>query len=183
MSAINLNDPKMVRVDTSGRSVGYFCKTNPVCVDADLINALKRQAQQITDKDVRLCLHSTPEDSFHDMIILTKKGRYHPPHKHNEKAESWHIIEGVMGVFVFDQTGKSIQGTHLTPGDSIVYRINPGLYHAVVPMSDIVLFHESRPGPYKETDSLPAPWAPDDEDSEGLAKFYGNLQQLLTWAG
>jgi len=113
------------------------------------------------------------------MIILTRKGRYQTPHKHNEKAESWHIIEGLMGVFVFDQNGKPIQCDRLTPGASIIYRINPGLYHAVLPMSDIVLFHESRPGPYNRTDSLPAPWAPDSEDSEGLAKFYGNLQQLL----
>ncbi len=179
MSVIDLNDPKMFRIDTSGRSVGYFCKTSPVCVDADLLNALKRQAQQITDKDIRLCLHSTPEALFHDMIILTRKGRYQTPHKHNEKAESWHIIEGVMGVFVFDQAGKVIQASRLEPGGSIVYRIDPGFYHAVMPMSDIVLFHESRPGPYRGADSLPAPWAPDNEDIERLAEFYKKLQQLL----
>ena len=179
MSVIDLNDPKMFRIDTSGRSIGYFCKTNPVCVDADLLNALKRQAQQITDKDIRLCLHSTPEALFHDMIILTRKGRYQTPHKHNEKAESWHIIEGVMGVFVFDQAGKVIQASRLESGGGIVYRIDPGFYHAVMPMSDIVLFHESRPGPYRGTDSLPAPWAPNNEDLQGLRRFYETLQRLL----
>ena len=179
MPVIDLNDPQMFRIDTRGKSVGYFCQTNPVCVDADLLNALKRQAQQISDKDVRLCLHSTPEALFHNMIILTRKGRYQTPHKHNEKAESWHIIEGTMGVFVFDQAGKVIQSSRLEPNGSLIYRINPSLYHAVLPISDIVLFHESRPGPYQGTDSLPAPWAPDNKDKKGLAGFYKNLQQQL----
>lgn len=179
MSVIDLNDPQMFRIDTRGKSVGYFCKANPVCVDTDLLDALKRQAQHISDKDIRLCLHSTPSDPFHDMIILTRKGRYQTPHKHSEKAESWHIIEGVMGVFIFDQSGQPIKSTRLTPDHNIIYRINPGLYHAVLPISDIVIFHESRPGPYSQNDSLSAPWAPGSKDSEGLAKFYNKLQQLL----
>lgn len=36
------------------------------------------------------------------MLIVMAKGSYIRPHKHKNKSESFHIIEGLLDVIVFD---------------------------------------------------------------------------------
>jgi glucose-6-phosphate isomerase len=180
LSEIILNDPKKIRVDESGKSVGLFCRRLPGRVDKALIEALKRMHAEYPGKNIRLCLHREPEAPFHSMIILEKKGKYYPPHKHLVKGESFHIIEGRMAIFIFDDDGLIQDACILEKEGCFLYRIGLDMYHAVMPLSDVVIYHESKPGPFTgEGDSLYPAWAPDEHNADEIRKYEGMLLKTL----
>ena len=55
---------------------------------------------------IRLCAHPDVNDTLHEMLIVHEKGTYVRPHKHLNKTESVHIIEGSVDVVIFDDDGN-----------------------------------------------------------------------------
>jgi len=180
LSSIDLTDPKCVRRDDSGRSLAFFCKKTPVKVDAQLISALKSASDHLGGHDIRLCLHDSPEAEFHEMIILQCGGHYSRPHKHPIKGESYHIIEGSMAAFVFDEFGQVIDANVLDSSSSFLYRVGGNTYHMAVSLSELLIYHESRPGPFlRDTDSVFPSWAPDGTDAEQGLAYTKKLLQII----
>ena len=180
ISTIDLDDPNCVVANTKGRSLGYFCQQKPLRVTRVLLNQLKERVKEQGGKNLRLCLHEGPEALFHEMIILEHVGQYFPPHKHREKGESWHVIEGKMAAFVFQEDGKIIDATVLDSEDTFLYRVDANMYHMVVPLSGAVMYHESKPGPFLGPgDSIFAPWAPNVSDQAGLEQYVAKILEQL----
>lgn len=180
LSTVNLTDPATVRFDDKGRSAAYFCKRVPVRVDSALIEELKAASVRLGGNNVRLCLHDGPDSAFHEMINLEHKGRYYRPHKHMAKGESYHIIEGKMAAFVFDEDGQVVDANVLDPQVNFLYRIGGNMYHAVMPLSDRLIYHESKLGPFlRESDSIFPVWAPDGSDREEVATYTSKLLDML----
>ena len=180
LSKIRLTDPGSIRVDTSGRAIGFFCVGLPARVDRELIKELKEMAANYQGKNIRLCLHSGPEATFHTMIILEHKGRYYRPHKHLEKGECFHILEGRMAVFAFDDQGEIIDACCLDPERIFMYKVQVDMYHAVMPLTQTVIYHESKLGPFLgDTDSIFPAWAPDGTNEEDVSEYNRRLLKLL----
>ena len=81
--------------DKNAKSISYFSVTTPVTINKKDIEELKQKSKENNNSNIRLCLHSNPDETLHDMIILEyqdKKCR--KPHKHLTKDETLHIIEG-----------------------------------------------------------------------------------------
>lgn len=179
-STIVLGDPGAVRVDDRGRSRAYFVLRKPAKVDRTLIAELKEIAARLSGRNVRLCLHDSPDAPFHEMVIVERRGRYYRPHKHRAKGESYHIIEGAMAAFVFDEDGRVVDAAELTPDGSFLYRVGEHTYHAVMPLTEQVIYHESKPGPFLgEADSIYPAWAPDGSDNEQVAAYTARLLRVL----
>lgn len=169
-------DLSKFRVDNSGQSVGIFTNALPIHVDWDFVNELKQMAIDQTDKSIRLCLHDGPDALFHTMIIIQKKGSYYRPHKHREKSECFHIIEGSMAVVCFSDDGSVIDGRYLQSDQTFMYRVAENMYHTVIPITPIVVYHESKVGQFvKESDSTLAPWAPVGTDQTENDAYYETL--------
>ena len=183
ISTVALDDPSSVWQDPHAKSFAYFCKRRPVRIDQALLAELKRLAGERGGQNVRLCLHEGPGAAFHDMIILEHPGKYYRPHQHLAKGESYHIIEGAMGVFVFEPDGRVADACRLTPTGTVVYRVDATMHHAVMPLSDPVIYHESKPGPFTgESDSVYPDWAPDGRDQDAAAAYTAALRTALEHA-
>ena len=181
LSGISLRDTEKVRIDEAGRSVGFFSKSLPVSVDRYLIEELKNASLQAGGKNVRLCLHSKPDSLFHSMIVLENRGMYYRPHKHVEKGECFHIIEGRMGVIAFDDAGETIDACILELGENIIYRVDVNMYHGVFPLTETVVYHESKLGPFLgDKDSIFPAWAPDEKNENRVSQFNEQLLSMLT---
>ena len=180
LSKINLEDSQSVRFDNAGRSAAYFCLNDPVKIDGELIAELKDSAHRLGDNNVRLCLHDSPDASFHEMINLEHRGKYYRPHKHSEKGESYHIIEGKMAAFIFDENGTVVDSNVLEGDGNFLYRVGTNMYHAVLPLSELIIYHESKIGPFQRTgDSIFPEWAPDGTDQAEADSYIGNLVKNL----
>lgn len=180
LSKVSLSDPTAVRLDDSGRTPAYFSRREPIRVDRALIAELKAAAAALGHRNIRLCLHADSAATFQQMMILEYYGRYLRPHKHLDKEESYHVIEGSMAAFIFDENGIVQDACTLSADDTFLYRVGTGMYHAVMPLSDLVIYHECKPGPFiREGDSIWPDWAPDSRDEAAAKAFIDRLMQAL----
>ena len=179
ISSIDLNNSELVELAMGGKSPAFFCKKFPIKVKRDLLRELEKMSTDL-DENVRLCMHTSPDSPFHDMLIVERQGKYYPPHKHLTKGESFHIIEGQLAVFSFDDSGNIIDSCVLTNSEHFIYKVGVDMFHAVMPMSDVVVYHESKPGPFLgDKDSITPDWAPDTDNPEEVQKFQERLVKSL----
>lgn len=175
VSRLSLHDDTTCWRDAKAKSIGYFAKGGMVRVDRDLIDEIRKMALETGD-NVRMSLHGGPESSFHEMIIFQHRDKYYRPKKHVDKAKSFHMIEGTMAVFVFNDDGSLADACVLDGKERFIYRVEAGLYHTDIPLTPFVVHHESTLGPFKGTDDrVFAPWSPDDGDTEAFLKFRDQL--------
>lgn len=144
-----------VREDRTGRSIAFFAIGSPVAISKNETSAMIRWSKNHGNCDLRLCLHKSREDRFHQMIILLHRGNNHRQHK-ERREESYHMIQGRMEVILFDE-GLIKKRIALDPKDAPVYRMAAHTWHATVPLTPIVIFHEAKLGPYSSRNITYAP--------------------------
>ncbi len=151
-------------------------------VDRSNMTLFRRQAAQNSRKRVRLCAHAGPDDRLHEMLIVLERGAYVRPHKHLEKTESAHIIEGLVDVVLFENDGTI--GRVLSMGDyasgkTFYYRMAAPVFHMLIIRSDVLVFHETTNGPLERKHTVFAPWAPEEGDPDAVAAFVAGLNRQI----
>jgi cupin fold WbuC family metalloprotein len=158
-----------------------FNTADIVKIDDSLISSLKAQAESNLRKRTRFCLHKDLTDKLHQMVIALSQKGYVRPHKHPNKIESFHIIEGALMLFIFDDQGKIIERFKMGEkggGDCFVCRIEKGYWHTLVPITDFVVVHEITNGPFTNTNNSVFPnWAPEEGDVDRVNWFLSKLKQ------
>jgi len=158
------------------KTPAFFCKMPLVKIDRLALEDLKKISKESGDQDVRICLHDSPENAFHDMVILQHSGRYYRPHRHTAKSETLHLIEGALRIVIFDDNGVVQEVGDLQQGGGVLYRIGNRYFHTVLPMSPVVLYHEAKTGPFLGDQEFQFPeWAPDGKDPIAANAFLENL--------
>ncbi len=76
-------------------------------IGSDWIDRLKGIALTSPLKRARICLHRSDEDGVHEMIIALARDCLFPPHRHVAKNELFHMIEGRLGVVIFNDDGST----------------------------------------------------------------------------
>lgn len=145
------------------------------------VEFLKERALESPRGRARLCSHPGPDDPTQEMLIALTRENYIHPHIHPGKVESFHLVEGLMTVFLFDEQGNVIESVplgDLGSGRPFYYRMTVPLYHTQIPESDVVVFQEVTRGPFTR-DVVLADWAP-AEGPDGKLKAY--LEDLLEHA-
>lgn len=143
---------------------------------AELLEAARRDR----GRDIRICLHQSSADPVQEMLIAHSRAVYHPPHRHPGRVERVRVISG-RGVAVgFDDRGR-VTGTIPMSADSLrAIRFEPRSFHAIIPLSDNFITHETVDGPFIAGVSTQcAPWAPARDNSEGGIAFTRRLLDLL----
>lgn len=144
------------------------------------IDFLINRAKGNKRRRIRICAHGHIDDEVHEMFIVHSKGAYIRPHKHLEKSESFHIIDGLADTIMFDEDGKVIgviQMGDYSSGCEFYYRISKPFYHTLLIRSDFLVFHETTKGPFKRSDNIFPPWAPDETDIFAQKTFLERLTQ------
>lgn len=179
LSFVSLNDSNTCWRDEKARSIGYFAKSGIVRVDFNMVEQIKKIAFK-TGENVRLSMHTTPDDAFHDMIVFQHRDRYYRPKKHLNKPMSFHMMEGKMAIFVFDDEGNVIDTCILDARKNIVYRVAAGYYHTDLPLTDYVVHHECTMGPFVgDSDREFAPWSPDGTDRDEYLSYRDELASKI----
>ena len=153
-----------------------------VTVDAAAIAEMKRGAAANDRRRIRLCAHRGVDDPLHEMLIVHERDAYVRPHKHLGKSESFHVIEGEADVVMFDDEGlvtDVIPVGSVASGRAFFYRIADPLFHTLLIRSDVLVFHETTRGPFQRSDTVFAPWAPDDRNAGEVDRFLRGLDDQL----
>ena len=160
----------------------YRTKGTLAKVTEEDIVFLKLQASKNKRRRVRLCTHPGNNDPLHEMLIIHEQNTYVPPHKHIRKSESFHIIEGELSVFLFDDEGNLLETIRMgdrSSGRVFYYRLSSSTYHSILPESEFVVFHEVTNGPFDRMDMIVAPWAPSENDENSQENFIDRLKESI----
>ena len=182
-SKLRLNQKKIINFgkdfiqDKKSKSLSYFPKKNSgLTLNKKLISRIKKIAFK-TKKNIRISLHRSPNEEFHNIIIFHWNSTYYKPHKHLYKEETCHMIEGSQRVITLDSHAKIIADHKLNSKNNLIFKIKKNTIHTAVILSKYVIFHESKPGPYLgDKDSIFPKWAPKEDDHKGIKKFFKNLK-------
>jgi len=157
----------------------FFGDETMVTVNNQDIIFLKEKALSNKRERSRLCAHRDTDELLHDMLIIHTGDTYVTPHKHLNRSESFHIIEGSVNAILFDDDGSItnvVQMGDYSSGNIFFYRIPEKFYHTLVITSEIIVFHEATTGPFNSEDTIFAPWAPNSKDTVAVKKFMGYLE-------
>ena len=158
-----------------------FATDTIVQIDASDIAELKQKAKQNPRRRIRICAHSDIRDSIHEMLIVHEKNCYVHPHKHINKTETFHIIEGVADIILFNEEGhidQSIPMGSFNSGRKFFYRLPPFRYHTLLIHSDVLVFHEITNGPFRAEETTLASWSPKETDLDAVSQYMAMLDSF-----
>jgi cupin fold WbuC family metalloprotein len=141
-------------------------------IGMEAIERVKIEARRSPRKRARINAHKSLEDSVHEMLIALDRETYLRPHRHVGKSESFHVIEGIADVVIFDPAGGIVDAIRMGPpgGDRcFFYRQSESCFHTLVIHSPIFVIHETTNGPFAPDRTVFAPWAPEEDAPEADA--------------
>lgn len=157
-----------------------FVEEGFVTVDPQTIASLKQKALKNKRTRIRLCTHADNDHPVHEMLIVHARGNYIPPHKHINKSESFHVIEGSADLFFFDEKGEIIKVISMgeaKSGKIFYYRVSKAIYHTLIVTSDIFVFHETTRGPFIPSETIFGSWAPHEDDEKAVKIYMDELME------
>jgi cupin fold WbuC family metalloprotein len=146
------------------------------------IETLKELASANPRQRIRICAHPNTEDRLHEMLIVHKRDAYVRPHKHLNKSESFHVIEGETDVIFFDEEGSVADVIRLgdcRSGHSFYYRLGEDRYHSLLIRSEFLVFHETTNGPFRREETVFPSWAPEEKNAAACAEFQARLSRAI----
>ena len=150
----------------------------PIALDQPLLDQLSAQARQTPRLRSHLNLHDRPEAPSHRLLIAIEPGSYVAPHRHveHDKAESFVVVRGTLGLLVFNEAGELLSKHVLTPGGACFgMHIPANTFHTTFALESGTVFFESKAGPYVPlVDADFGHWAPREGDP-------GCAGQLAAW--
>ncbi len=168
----------MTQIKTLNQAV-YVAQDSIVSLSERDVNFLTSRVGQVDQKRVRLCVHQNIAEKLQEMLIALEKGSYIRPAKHIHKEESMHVIQGVADLVFLDKKGcvRDIVflGT-LASGRQFFCRIPKGACHTLLIRSKIFVFHEVAEGPFRRSNTVFPPWAPEDQNSTQTRKLMRRIE-------
>lgn len=159
----------------------FVARDRIVRFGADEIDFLKKQAKASLRKRARICAHRSDTDPLHEMLIAVSAESYIRPHKHDVKSESFHIVEGVVDVVIFDDDGGIADLIELgepKPGGRFFYRLAEPAFHTLLIKTEFLVVHEVTNGPFAPEHTRTAEWAPGEDTPAEAAKYMSRVASL-----
>lgn len=156
-----------------------FNQQEVVKVDEEVIRELKTKAKNNSSGKYRLCMHHSPQDSLHEMFIVRGMGDYGRPEKHSHSTESHMIIEGILAIVIFTSQGEIQDYFELSGKKYYSYRIAPGIYHMSIPLTEQVVYYETKLGPFPNEGNTFADWAPEASETEKVSAYMRILKRKI----
>lgn len=163
----------MLDLEKSGDGI-FFTREPIVCLGDEALLFLKQQAKASNRKRARICAHRSGKDALHEMLIAISADSYIHPHRHIDKSESFHIVEGFVDVVIFDDAGAVtdiVSLGALGSGRNFYYRLSESRFHTLLIHSEQLVVHEVTNGPFIKNQTELAPFAPREEDREAGLKY------------
>lgn len=181
MPALRGRKNVMIRFREESPEVLYN-KESVIEITCQDIQWLKNRSFQNERKKIRLCSHENVQDSVHEMLIVHQRDTYVRPHKHLGKSESFHIIEGMADLVLFNDDGsikRVLRMGEYTSELVFYYRISSPAYHTLVIHSDTLVFHEITSGPFNRLKTVFADWSPDQNDKLAYEIYMSHLSNCV----
>jgi cupin fold WbuC family metalloprotein len=162
---------------------GVYLATEAVPrITAEHLSQLVTIAASLPRKRARICLHRSSDTPIHEMVIALGRETFVQPHRHRNKSESFHVIEGRCDVVLFDDVGEISDVISLgepASGQPFLYRIATPIYHTLVIRTPFFVIHETTNGPFIPEETEYAAWAPSESDTAAASAYAAELARRV----
>ena len=158
----------------------FFAAGPEVRLDRAALDAFARRARRAPRGRWRLCIHRDEKAPVHQMLIWMPRGSYIRPHLHRARQESCQILRGRARLVYFDGRGRPERVVRLgEPGSgrTFFYRLETPRYHTLVVESPVLVYLETKAGPFRRSDTRFPAWAPPETEAAGGLKFLRELRR------
>jgi cupin fold WbuC family metalloprotein len=177
-------------------------------IDHSMLDELIQQAAGTQRRRLNHNFHHTLEENPHRFLNAMMRGTYVRPHRHliPPKPESFVLLSGAVIFLIFDDDG-SINESRLIASPALLSEaeceakitfekesrrliercrenpamgvdIDPGIWHTLLPVTDVAVIFEVKPGPYTPADDKEfASWAPPENHPDAKA-YLDSLYKL-----
>ena len=153
----------------------YIACDEIVRLSSGEVNFIKKCALQNPRGRARICVHKNVTDTLHEMLIGIRSDSYIRPHRHHEKIESFHLVEGVADIIILQDDGEISDVIELGPSKNFYYRLATSKYHTLLIKSPVLIIHEITNGPFDPTQTDEASFAP-PEGSRAAKDYMDQLR-------
>ena len=129
------------------------CEDSLSVLHQEMIEHIKKIARTHPMQRTRINFHQSDDSLVHEMIIAMTDATVVEPHRHLNKSESFHLMEGKVRIGFISEDEKITKIIELCKGKIEYYRLNTPDYHIVVPISKMVVIHEVTNGPFVKGES------------------------------
>jgi cupin fold WbuC family metalloprotein len=129
-------------------------------------------------KRARVCMHPGIGDRMQEMFIAFDGTTYVRPSYHQDKDESFHMLEGFGKYVFFDDKGNQVHDVRLGSYESdlpFYCRIPGNVPHSLVVFSAVAIAHEVGTGPFEKANTCFPEWSQDyqtDADKDAYRTKY-----------
>ncbi|MBU3540825.1 WbuC family cupin fold metalloprotein [Polynucleobacter sp. UB-Tiil-W10] len=142
--------------------------------DSRYVDLIKQSAAKNARGRARICAHRGPSDILHEMLIAIRSDSYIRPHRHHQKVESFHLVDGLVDVVVLNEDGSIADVVELSHQGNFYYRLDLPRYHTLLIHSPVLVIHEITNGPFEATQSDWGSFSP----AEGSVEVTAYISQL-----
>jgi len=138
---------------------------NLLFVNLEMVENIKEEARKSSRLIARLLMHLSHEDPVQEMLIAMCRGCAVAPNRALGRSESLQVVEGEMLLIMFNENGEVIQKIEMGPPGSdkaFLYRFTSTPWHTMVPLTEMVVVHETLQGPFVQSSEAPPEWIPQD---------------------
>jgi cupin fold WbuC family metalloprotein len=153
----------------------------------ELLDSLARQAACSPRLRVTYLLH-TPTERVQRCLIALQPGTYVRPHRHppmpgRRRFEFLLVVQGAIGILLFDEHGTIVETVHLGQAQSLYgAELAEATYHTVVALAPNTIVLEIKEGPYEAGgDKAFLPLFPDD-NTRAAQQLTAQWQHQVTQA-
>ncbi|MEO8172127.1 MAG: WbuC family cupin fold metalloprotein [Sediminibacterium sp.] len=137
----------------------YYARKNPFGLSRQTMGLFKELAILKDLPVVRICLHDTDASDVHEMLMIHAKPHSVGPLKQLKTSLSYHVIDGTLGIFLYDDAGNKtneyrVSNDQSIPGSVSSIRLNAAEFRSVKNISQTAIFLEVASGPFKDDDTI-----------------------------
>ena len=159
----------------------YVAEDGIVRLDRRAIAFVRDQALRNPRGRARICAHRDSSNRLHEMLIGISAASYVRPHRHEDKSESFHLVEGNADVVILSDDGAIEDVVELGAEANFYYRLEAPRYHTLLLNSPALVIHETTNGPFVPDGTDWAPFAPAEGTPEARAYTEGLRRSVKAW--
>ncbi len=152
-----------------------FLKEPIIRVNEDVIQKMKNSAKENVSGKIRYCFHESENANMQEMLFVVSNTGYLRPHMHKGVAESHVVVDGEGYCILFDKFGSVMEAFRVSTKDNFIYRIQKGIWHMVIPVSEQMVIYEIREGKFDSNTNIFPEWSPKEGDVEKIEQYKQNL--------
>jgi cupin fold WbuC family metalloprotein len=153
---------------------------DPVAVSSTDIKTLVEAARLAPQGRARLILHSTREDSLHEMVIALPPDSCDHPHINFKSGKSFLALSGQFALICFSDDGSKIKPFVLSAEDhwpaARMARLRRPAWHTIIPLAGNTVFLETIIGPFEGNQF--ASWFPDANQPRERGAWIEKLRKV-----